>query len=179
MENEEIIENERIIACDWNDAGGILEYDISYLHTDLGVLLQEYSVSSTTYEGKRIFQSSFSLFASNSDEVGNFTHLPKEIKTRLWDVVFAIKLKFFSECHPDIVEHFIDGTYSIERRYELYRSKLHPTGYDIELEKTKRTITYQKAKIPTGSGGDFLFETATPYAERIGRFSRIRRVRYS
>ena len=179
MENEVIIENERVITCDWSEDGGVLEYDISYLHPDLSILLQEYSVSSTTYEGKRIFQSSFSLFALNSDEVGDFTHLPKQIKMRLWDVVFAVKLKFFNECHPDIVEHFIDGAYSVEHRYELYRNKLTPVGYDMELEKTKRTITYQKVKIPSGSGGDFLFETAAPYAERIGRFSRIRLVRYS
>ena len=155
MENDGVIEDDRIITCDWNENGGALEYDISYLHPDLGVLLQEYTVSSTTYEGKRIFQSSFSLFASNSDEVGAFPYLPKEIKIRLWDVVFAIKLKFFVEYYPDIIEHFVDGTYSIERRYELYRNKLNPAGYDIELEKTKRTITYQKTKIPTGSGGDF------------------------
>lgn len=155
MDNEEIIEADRVIACDWDENGGVLEYDISYLHPDLGVLLQEYIVSSTTYEGKRILQSSFSLFASNSEEVGEFSYLSKEIKNRLWDLVFAIKLKFFRECNPDIVEHFIDGVYSIESRYELYRSKLKPIGYDIELEKTKRTITYQKAKIPTGSGGDF------------------------
>ena len=155
MESDGIIEDDRIIACDWNENGGVLEYDISYLHPDLGVLLQEYTVSSTTYEGKRILQSSFSLFASNSEEVGEFSYLSKEIKNRLWDVVFAIKLKFFRECNPDIVEHFIDGAYSIGRRYELYLSKLKPIGYDMELEKTKRTITYQKAKIPTGSGGDF------------------------
>lgn len=155
MENEGIIENETIVACDWNEDGEILEYDISHLHPDLGVLLQEYSVSSTTYEGKRIFQSSFSLFAADSDDVGEFSYLPKEIKMQLWDLVFAVKLKFFNECHPDIVEHFIDGAYSVERRFKLYRDKLTPVGYDIELEKTKRTITYQKAKIPSGSGGDF------------------------
>lgn len=155
MANDGIIEDDRILACDWNENGGVLEYDIGYLHPDLGVLLQEYSVSSTTYEGKRIFQSSFSLFASNSAEVGEFSYLPKDVKRRLWDIVFAIKLKFFVEYRPDIVEHFIDGAYSIARRCELYRSKLNPTGYDIELEKTKRTITYQKTKIPTGSGGNF------------------------
>lgn len=132
-----------------------MEYDISYLHVDLGVLLQEYSVSSTTYEGKQILQNSFSLFASNSNEATDFAHLPKEIKKQLWGVVFAVKLKFFNECHPDIVEHFVDGAYSAERRYELYRKNLAPAGYDIELERTKRTITYQKTNIPTGSSGDF------------------------
>ena len=95
MENDRVIEDDRIIVCDWNEDGGVLEYDISYLHPDLGVLLQEYSISSTTYEGKRIFQSSFSLFALNSDRVDDFSCLPKEIKVRLWDVVFAVKLRFF------------------------------------------------------------------------------------
>lgn len=155
MESDEIIRNDRIITCDWNENGGILEYDVSYLHPDLGVLLQEYSVSSMTYEDKRIFQSSFSLFGVTSETAADFAYLSKEIKEQLWNVVFAIKLKFFSECRPDIVEHFIDGAYSVERRYELYRKKLAPPGYDIALEKTKRTITYQKAKIPSGSGGDF------------------------
>lgn len=150
-----MMENDRIIACDWDESGGVLEYDINYLHPDLGVLLQEYTVSSTTYEGKQIYQSSFSLFAPNSDKLGDFSYLPKEVKAQLWSVVFAAKLKFFSEHHPDIVEHFVDGTYSLESRYKLYRSRLTPTGYDIALEKTKRTITYQKTKNPTGSGGGF------------------------
>lgn len=155
MGNDIRIENERIITYEWDENGGALEYSLGYLHPDLDVVIQEYYVSSTTYEGKRIFQSSFSLFAPNSQEPGDFSYLPREIKKQLWDVVFAIKVKFFEEHHPDIVEHLVDGTYSLERRYELYRNKLTPTGYDVELEKTKRTITYQKNKIPTGSGGDF------------------------
>ncbi|RZK29588.1 MAG: hypothetical protein EOO61_20480 [Hymenobacter sp.] len=152
-----MIENDRIITCDWNEAGGIFEYDLSYLHSDLGVLVQEYRVSSMTYEGKRIYQSDFSLFAAGSVVPGNFSYLPKEIKNNILAVVFAVKRKFFDEYKPDIVEHFIDEAYSIEQRFELYKKLLVLPEYDIEIEKTKHTITYQKKKTPTGSGGGFLF----------------------
>lgn len=152
-----MIKNDKIITCNWSRDGGVFEYDISYLHSDLGVFVQEYRISSMTYEGKRIYQSDFSLFAPNSEIPGRFSHLPKEIKDGLLDVVFAIKLKFFNEYKPDIVEHFIDGAYTLENRFELYRSRLMPLDYDIKLEKTKRTITYQKKETSTGNSGGFLF----------------------
>lgn len=152
-----MIESDRIITCDWSQDGGAFEYDLSYLHPDLGVLVQEYRISSMTYEGKQIYQSDFSLFAAGSVEPGNFSYLPKEIKKKLWDVIFAVKRRFFNECKPDIVEHFIDEAHSIEQRFELYKKQLAPPEYDIEIEKTKHTITYQKKKTPIGNGGGFLF----------------------
>lgn len=61
-----MIENDRINWCDWAADGGALEYDLSYLHPELGVLLQEYQINSTTYEGKLIYQSDFYLFGIDS-----------------------------------------------------------------------------------------------------------------
>ena len=119
--------------------------------------MQEYRISSMNYEGKRIYQSDFSLFAADSVEPGNFSYLPQEVKTGLWNVVFAVKRKFFDEYKPDIVEHFIDEVHSIEQRFELYKRQLMLPDYDIEINKIKHTITYQKKEIPTGNGGDFLF----------------------
>ncbi|GAB3635333.1 hypothetical protein GCM10027422_09230 [Hymenobacter arcticus] len=141
--------------CDWSEAGGVFEYDLSYLHPDLEVLVQEYRISSMNYEGKRIYQSDFSLFAIESVEPGNFSYLPREVKDGVWDIVFAVKRKFFDEYKPDIVEHFIDEAHSIEQRFELYKKRLTPLDYDIEIEKTKHTITYQKKKTPAAPGGGF------------------------
>ena len=151
-----MLDNEKIISCDWNKNEGILEYDISHLHPDLDVLLQEYTTDS--YEGKRIYQSSFSLFRKGAEEPGDFSYLSKEVKEQIWDTVFAVKHKFFADCKPDIVEHFIEGAYSIEKRYERYHAGLMPLGYSIELNKTRRTITYYKQEGgPTSNGGPPLF----------------------
>ncbi len=175
-----MIEDDRIITCDWSEDGGALEYDISYLHADLGVLVQEYRISSLTYEGKQIYQSDFSLFAVESVEPGNFSYLPQKIKNDLWDIVFAIKRKFFDEYKPDIVKHFIDEAHSIRQRFELYKRRLAPQGYNIEIEKTKHTITYQKTKTPTGHGGGFSFHTlASSYTARPGRLASMSWVRNS
>lgn len=151
-----MIENDRIIVCDWSEAGGVFEYDLSYLHPDLGVLVQEYRINSMNYEGKRIYQSDFSLFAAESVEPGNFSYLPQGIKDGIWDIVFAVKRKFFDEYKPDIVEHFIDEAHSIKQRFELYKKRLAPPDYDIEIEKTRHTIMYQRKKTPTDSGEGFL-----------------------
>lgn len=51
-----MLDNEKIISCDWSEDGGVLEYDISHLHPELGVLIQEYRISSMNYEGKRIYK---------------------------------------------------------------------------------------------------------------------------
>lgn len=65
---------------------------------------------------------------------------------------------FFADYQPDIVEHFIDGAYPLEKRYERYRTQLRPPGYDIELDKIKRTITYQKEeKGPAVNGGPSVY----------------------
>ena len=109
---------------------------------------------------------------------GDFSYLPKEIKQELWDVVFAIKRKFLDEHKPDIVEHFIDEAHSIEQRFDLYKKRLAPPDYDIEIEKTKHTITYQKKKTPTDNGGGFLLYSLN-YAGRTGRFSSMSCVRNS
>jgi len=132
----------------------MLEYDLSYLHPDLGVLVQDYWISSVSDEG-RIFQSSFSLFGKDAKVESNFSYLSKEVKKRIWDVVFEVKLKFFEDYKPDIVEHFIDQAHSVEKRFELYRSRLSPPQY--EIKKTKHTIVYQKKRTPTNKGGGSSF----------------------
>lgn len=148
-----MIENDRINWCDWTNDGGALEYDLSYLHPDLGILLQEYQVSSTTYEGKRIYQSDFYLFGVDNSVPGDFRHLSPQIKNELWEVVFAIKRRFFEEIKPEVVEHFIDQEYSIEKRYKTYCNRLRLSDYEIDIDKIRRTIVYQKKETLTGNGG--------------------------
>lgn len=148
-----MIESDRINWCDWTNDGGALEYDLSYLHPELGILLQEYQVSSTTYEGKRIYQSDFYLFGVDSSVPGDFQHLPPQIKNELWKVVFAIKRRFFDEIKPEIVEHFIDQEYSIEKRYKTYCNRLNLPDYETDIDKIRRTIVYQKKETLTGNGG--------------------------
>ena len=152
-----MIENDRINWCDWTANGGALEYDISYLHPELGVLLQEYQINSTTYEGKRIYQSDFYLFGPDSSIPGDFQHLPRELKNQLWEVVFAIKRRFFEEIKPEIVEHFIGQEHSIEQRYNRYVKNLKVLDYDINIDKIRRTITYQKKETPASHGGGSSF----------------------
>jgi hypothetical protein len=147
-----MIENDRINWCDWTNDGGALEYDLSYLHPELGILLQEYQVSSTTYEGKRIYQSDFYLFGVDSSVPGDFRHLLPQIKDELWEVIFAIKRRFFEEIKPEIVEHFIDQEYSIEKRYKTYCNRLNLPDYEIDIDKIRRTIVYQKKETLTGNG---------------------------
>ena len=150
-----MIENDRVNWCDWTSDGGALEYDLSYLHPELGILLQEYQVSSTTYEEKRIYQSDFYLFGVDSSVPGDFRHLPPQIKNELWEVVFAIKRRFFEEVKPEIVEHFIDQEYSIEKRYKAYCNRLNLPDYEIDIDKIRRTIVYQKKETLTANGGGF------------------------
>ncbi len=92
-----MLENDKINWCDWTADGGALEYDLSYLHPELGVLLQEYQINSTTYEGKLIYQSDFYLFGTDNAMPGDFRHLPRETKDQLWEVIFAIKRKFLKK----------------------------------------------------------------------------------
>ena len=157
------MDNDRILRCDWDENGGFLEYGLSYLHPDLGILSQEYRISTLTYEGQRVYQSSFSLFGDAADVPGDFAYLPKPVKAQLWGVIFAVKHKFFAECRPDIVEHFIDGAYSFELREARYRAHLQPPGYARLAQKIRRTITYQKEQTPTSPGrGLFLLAPPTP-----------------
>ena len=152
-----MIENDRINWCDWTANGGALEYDVSYLHPELGVLLQEYQISSTTYEGKLIYQSDFYLFGVDNAIPGDFRHLPKEVKDHLWNVLFAIKRKFFEEIKPEIVEHFIGQEHSLPHRFTMYRDKLNLPDYEIDIDKIRRTIIYQKKRTPAGNGGGSSF----------------------
>ncbi|AMR27966.1 hypothetical protein A0257_13280 [Hymenobacter psoromatis] len=113
-------------------------------------MVQDYWISSISNEG-RIFQSSFSLIGKDAAVESNFSYLPKEVKKQIWDVVFEIKRKFFEDYKPDIVEHFIDQAHSVEKRFELYKSRLPLPQY--EIEKTKHTIVYQKRRTPIVAGG--------------------------
>ncbi|RZL14196.1 MAG: hypothetical protein EOO62_06095 [Hymenobacter sp.] len=148
-----MIEDDRINWCDWTADGGALEYDLNYLHPELGVLLQEYQVNPTTYEGKLIYQSDFYLFEVNALIPGDFQKLPRLIKSEPWEIIFAVKRKFFEEIKPEIVEHFIGREHSLEQRFALYCDKLNLPDYEIDIYKIRRTIIYQKRETPTGSGG--------------------------
>lgn len=148
-----MLKTENIITNDWTVDGGSLEYDINDLHPTLSVLLQEYQINSTSYEGKRIYQSDFYLFGPDETIPGNFQHLPQHIKSNLWEIIFAIKRKFFEEIKPEIVEHFISQEHSLVQRYRRYCNQLAVTGYTIDIEEIKRTIVYQKKTTPANDGG--------------------------
>lgn len=148
-----MLKPENIITNDWTVDGGSLEYDISDLHPTLSVLLQEYQINSTTYEGKRIYQSDFYLFGPNEIIPGNFQYLPQSIKNHLWEVVFSIKRRFFEEIKPEIVEHFISQEHSLPQRYRRYCNQFSVMGYTIDIEEIKRTIVYQKKTTPVNDGG--------------------------
>lgn len=149
--------SERIITCDWTSDGGFLEYDLSYLHPDLGTLIQSYEVYTTDTQGRRIYASDFLLFPRNSAEEKDFGNYPKALKAQLWEIIFLVKRRFFEEIKPDVVTHFIDATHSIERRFALYSRWLFLPDYVIT--KTRQQIVYTRATPPDFGGGFLLWAT--------------------
>ena len=135
-----MLDNARILFCDWNKAGGSLEYDISHLHPTWSVVIQAYDVRSVTHDGRLIYSSDFTLYLAGSAVPADFSRYAKEDKRRLWEVIFAIKRKFFTEVQPDIVEHFIKAPYRAETRLALYRLHLDLQAYDVA--QTNTTFTF-------------------------------------
>ncbi len=74
-----MLDNDRILFCDWNKAGGSLEYDISHLHPDWSVVIQAYDVRSVTHDGRLIYSSDFTLYLAGSAVPADFTVTPKKI----------------------------------------------------------------------------------------------------
>ena len=151
MSEPEHIVSERIIECNWGIEGGIVEYDISYLHEEWDILSQSYRIESVTLEGYLVYTSEFLLFKKGEIVPSDFSSYSKKLKKKLWQLIFAVKRKFFDEVRPDVVEHFIKQPYSVEQRYKLYKKWLDPPGYDVE--KTKHTIIYIKRTSPNDGGG--------------------------
>ena len=135
-----MLEKARIRYCQWDYAGGSLEYDISYLHPDWDLVIQTYEVRSVTHDGKLVYASDFALYRAGSVIPADFSAYPKLYKQRLWEVIFAVKRKFFEEVRPDAVEHFIKAPYLVEARLALYRAYLSLPDYTIE--QTNTTFTY-------------------------------------
>jgi len=146
------LDEERILSCSWGKSGGSMECDISDIHEDFGQLTQSYTVESMTTDGKLVYGSEFLLFKKGKAVPEDFSRYPKEIKAKIWMLVFAIKERFFKEVQPDVVEHFIKQPYSVQQRFRLYSRWLRPPGY--EIHKTAYTIVYTK-KTSTDDGGGF------------------------
>jgi hypothetical protein len=133
-----------LVSCGWTEDGWQLIYDISYLHSDWDQLIQTYKVASQTYEGRLIYESSFTLFKRQEHAPCSLASYPEPLKAELWKVIFAIKRKFFAEVEPEIVVHFIKQEHSVEQRYQLYTKYLALPNYKIEIEPSIRTFTYSR-----------------------------------
>ena len=141
------------MECDWSASGGTLTYDISHLHGDWDVLIQTYTVESQTLDGKLMYGSEFVLFAKGASIPSSFQKYAKAVKARLWQIIFAVKKKFFEEVQPDIVTHFIKQPHSIKQRFALYCKWLALPDY--EVDRTNYDIIYTRKTSP-GPGGGFL-----------------------
>ncbi|RZK44624.1 MAG: hypothetical protein EOO61_03180, partial [Hymenobacter sp.] len=91
----------------WTADGWQLTYDLSYLHPAWGQLIQTYQVISQDYEGQYIYESSFALYKQGEQVASSFASYPKQLKAVLWQIIFAVKRRFFEQVDPDIVTHFI------------------------------------------------------------------------
>ncbi|MFD2718356.1 hypothetical protein ACFST9_06495 [Hymenobacter monticola] len=131
MPHQVTLEQSRIQYCDWTEAGGELEYDISHLHPDWGVLIQTYRVASQNYDGQLIYESEFTLYKRGESVACIFADYPKAAKIELWKIIFAVKRKFFDEVEPAIVTHHIKQDHSVDQRYQLYAKYLDLPDYDI------------------------------------------------
>lgn len=151
------LEEEYVVECDWSKDGGSLTYDISYLHKDWDVLIQTYTIDSQDLAGRFIYGSEFLLFAKGAKVPSSFGKYAKELKAKLWEVIFAVKRRFFVEFKPDIVLHFIKQSYSVKQRFELYCKWLNFPDYDID--RTKHDIIYTKTT-PADTGGGSSFKSA-------------------
>ena len=148
------LEEGRIIACDWSASGGTLTYDISHLHDDWDTLIQTYTVESQTFDGKLVYGSEFLLFAKGASIPSSFQKYAKAVKAQLWQIIFAVKKRFFEEVRPDIVTHFIKQPYSIKQRFALYCKWLVLPDY--EADRTNYDIIYTRKTSPDPDGGFLL-----------------------
>ncbi|MGI4865840.1 MAG: hypothetical protein ACRYFZ_18090 [Janthinobacterium lividum] len=144
MQDQVEVDPSYIVFCGWTADGWQLIYDISHLHPDWDQLIQTYQVISQTYEGHLIYESSFTLFRQQERPACSLASYPKVLKAELWETIFAVKRKFFTEVEPDIVAHFIKEEHAVEQRYQLYAKYLALPGYQMGIEPTIRTFTYTK-----------------------------------
>ncbi|AMR26957.1 hypothetical protein A0257_07440 [Hymenobacter psoromatis] len=135
-----MLEEARIRSCDWDEAGGSLEYDISHLHPAWDVVIQAYEIRSVTHDGHLVYASDFTLYRRGSAVPADFSSYPKAAKQQLWAIIFAIKRKFFVEVRPAVVEHFIKAPYQAETRLALYQLHLDLRDYDVALTSTTFTF---------------------------------------
>ena len=104
------------------------------------MVIQTYEVRSVTHDGKLVYASDFALYRAGSVIPADFSAYPKPHKQRLWEVIFAIKRRFFEEVRPDMVEHFIKAPHRVEARLALYKAYLSLPNYVIE--QTNTTFTF-------------------------------------
>lgn len=145
LEEPNGLKEEYIVSADWHDPDVGFAYDISYLHEEWGLLIQTFTIFTTNDDGP-VYSSEFLLYRKGETIPGNLSNYPKKLKNALWEVIFAIKRKFFDEVQPAEVEHFIKQAHSVEQRLPIYKKYLDLPEYDILT--TSHTITYKKKKLP-------------------------------
>ena len=128
-----MLDETRILLCNWGFAGGRMVYDIRYLHPQWDIVIQSYDVRSVTTEGTLIYTSDFQLFRHGEPAPSDFAAYPSNVKGRLWKVIFAIKQQFLDEVRPAVVEHFIKTPYDAGARLALYQQHLDLAAYDVVL----------------------------------------------
>ncbi|MGI4735576.1 MAG: hypothetical protein ACRYG7_10395 [Janthinobacterium lividum] len=106
----------------------------------MDLVIQTYEVRSVTHDGKLVYASDFTLYRAGSVVPAAFCAYSKLYKQRLWEVIFAIKRKFFEDVRLDVVEHFIKSPYRVEARLALYKAYLNLPEYVIE--QTSTTFTF-------------------------------------
>lgn len=137
-----MLDEARILSCNWGLAGGSLVYDLRDIQPDWFRVVQAYEVLSVTYDGKLIYNSEFQLFRQDSAAPTDFSGYPTEAKRQLWQVIFAIKQRFLDEVRPDVVEHFIKTPHGAAARLALYQRHLDLRAYDVDL--TAQTFTFSR-----------------------------------
>lgn len=147
MPAEEIgLDEARITDCTFSAAGGELRYDISHLHPDWGFLVQSYRIDSMDFAGRYIYTSEFLLFKQGEQVPSNFSTYPRPLKVALWQLIFAVKRRFFEQVKPDVVVHFIKQPNSVAQRLRLYETYLNLPDYIIDATTFDIVYLYAPAQ---------------------------------
>jgi hypothetical protein len=162
MPAEEIaLDEARITDCTFSATGGELRYDISHLHPDWGFLVQSYRIDSVDLTGRYIYTSEFVLFKQGEQVPISFASYPRALKAALWQVIFAVKRRFFEQVKPDIVVHFIKQPNSVAERLHLYQTYLNLPEYFIEATPFDIVYFHVPAQERAEQQGDFPYPFGT------------------
>jgi hypothetical protein len=107
--------------------------DLQHIDKQLGKLVQEFVLQEPPAS---FFVSAFRLYPPNSSKSQAFVDLPQNVKNKLWDEIFEIKVLFLFEHQPEIVEHNIKPKLSLEKRQQRYKHHLgNLPDYELLYDK--------------------------------------------